>query len=35
MNAPTRDNGFFTDIRVGGGNVPALKFGVGWVVKLN
>ena len=29
------DNGFFTDIRVGGGNVPALKFGVGWAVKLD
>lgn len=28
------DNGFFTDIRVGGGNVPALKLGVGWSVKL-
>ena len=28
------DNGFFTDFRVGGGNVPALKMGVGWSVKI-
>lgn len=28
------DNGFFTDIRLGGGNVPGLKFGVGWALRL-
>jgi hypothetical protein len=28
------DNGFFTEFRLGGGNVPALKFGVGWALKL-
>jgi hypothetical protein len=28
------DNGFFTEFRLGGGNVPALKFGVGYAVKL-
>lgn len=29
------DNGFFTDFRVGGGgNVPQLKIGVGWAVKI-
>ena len=31
----SHDNGFFTEFRVGGWNVPALKFGVGWAVKLN
>ncbi len=30
----THDNGFFTEFRTGGGNVPALKFGVGYAVKL-
>ena len=29
------DNGFFTEFRVGGWNVPALKIGVGYAVKLN
>jgi hypothetical protein len=28
------DAGFFTEFRLGGGNVPALKFGVGYAVKL-
>jgi len=28
------DNGFFTDIRLGGGHVPGLKFGVGWAIRL-
>lgn len=28
------DNGFFTEFRIGGGNVPALKMGVGWALKL-
>jgi hypothetical protein len=28
------DNGFFTEFRIGGGNVPALKMGVGWAIKL-
>ncbi|MEZ5284285.1 MAG: hypothetical protein R2712_05630 [Vicinamibacterales bacterium] len=29
------DNGFFTDIRIGGGNVPGLKFGAGWSVRID
>jgi hypothetical protein len=28
------DNGFFAEFRVGGGNVPNLKMGVGWAVKI-
>ena len=28
------DNGFFTEFRIGGGNVPALKMGAGWTLKL-
>lgn len=28
------DNGFFTEFRLGGGNVPSLKIGAGWAVKL-
>jgi hypothetical protein len=28
------DNGFFTEFRVGGGNVPSLKIGAGWALKL-
>jgi hypothetical protein len=28
------DNGFFSEFRLGGGNVPALKMGVGWALKL-
>lgn len=27
------DNGFFTEFRLGGGNVPALKMGAGWAIK--
>lgn len=26
-------NGFFTEFRLGGGNVPALKMGAGWALK--
>jgi hypothetical protein len=26
--------GFFTEFRVGGGNVPALKIGAGWAIKI-
>lgn len=29
------DNGFFTEFRIGGGNVPALKMGAGWALKLH
>jgi hypothetical protein len=28
------DNGFFTEFRVGGGNVPQLKMGAGWAVAI-
>ena len=28
------DSGFFTEFRIGGGNVPALKIGAGWAVKI-
>jgi hypothetical protein len=28
------DSGFFTEFRIGGGNVPALKFGAGWALKI-
>lgn len=28
------DNGFFGEFRVGGGNVPQLKIGAGWVVEI-
>ncbi len=28
------DDGFFTEFRVGGGNVPSLKFGAGWAIKI-
>jgi len=28
------ERGFFTEFRVGGGNVPSLKIGAGWVLKL-
>jgi hypothetical protein len=28
------DGGFFAEFRVGGGNVPALKMGAGWTLKL-
>jgi hypothetical protein len=31
----SHDNGFFTEFRMGGGNVPSLKMGVGWAVKLH
>lgn len=27
------ENGFFTEFRMGSGNVPALKFGAGWALK--
>jgi hypothetical protein len=27
------DDGFFTEFRIGGGNVPNLKFGAGWAIK--
>ena len=30
----SHDNGFFTEFRIGGGNVPALKFGAGWAIKM-
>ena len=30
----SHDNGFFTEFRIGGGNVPALKFGAGWALKI-
>ena len=30
----SHDNGFFTEFRVGGGNVPNLKFGAGWAIKI-
>jgi hypothetical protein len=29
------NNGFFTEFRLGGGNVPQLKMGAGWVLKLH
>ena len=29
------ENGFFTEFRIGGGNVPSLKMGVGWTLKLH
>jgi hypothetical protein len=29
------DNGFFTEFRLGAGNVPALKIGAGWSVKID
>jgi hypothetical protein len=29
----SHQNGFFTEFRIGGGNVPALKMGVGWAIK--
>jgi len=29
------DNGFFAEFRLGGGNVPALKMGAGWALKLH
>ena len=29
------DSGFFTEIRLGSGNAPALKLGVGWAILLN
>jgi hypothetical protein len=28
------DKGFFTEFRIGGGNVPNLKFGAGWAFKI-
>jgi hypothetical protein len=28
------NSGFFTEFRIGGGNVPALKFGAGWAIKI-
>jgi hypothetical protein len=28
------DSGFFAEFRIGGGNVPSLKMGVGWALKL-
>jgi hypothetical protein len=28
------ESGFFTEFRVGGGNVPSLKIGAGWVLKI-
>ncbi|HVG83840.1 MAG TPA: hypothetical protein VM820_04950 [Vicinamibacterales bacterium] len=30
----SHDNGFFAEFRLGGGNVPQLKFGVGWALKI-
>ena len=27
------DSGFFTEFRIGGGNVPALKIGAGWAIQ--
>ena len=29
----SHENGFFTEFRIGGGNVPALKMGAGWAIK--
>ena len=29
------ENGFFSEFRIGGGNVPSLKMGVGWTLKLH
>ena len=29
------DNGFFTEVRLGSGNVQQLKVGVGWAITLN
>jgi len=28
------DSGFFSEFRIGGGNVPALKIGAGWAIKI-
>ena len=28
------DAGFFTEFRIGGGNVPALKIGAGWAIRI-
>jgi hypothetical protein len=28
------DAGFFTEFRLGGGNVPSMKFGAGWAIKM-
>jgi hypothetical protein len=30
----SHDNGFFTEFRLGGGNVPNLKIGAGWAIRL-
>ncbi len=30
----SHDGGFFTEFRIGGGNVPNLKIGAGWAVRL-
>lgn len=30
----SHDGGFFTEFRIGGGNVPNLKFGAGWAIKI-
>jgi hypothetical protein len=30
----SHDNGFFAEFRLGGGNVPNLKMGAGWAVKV-
>ena len=30
----SHENGFFSELRVGGGNVPSLKIGAGWSVKI-
>ena len=31
----SHENGFFSEFRIGGGNVPSLKMGVGWALKLH
>ena len=28
------NSGFFTEFRLGGGNVPSMKFGAGWAIKM-
>ena len=30
----SHESGFFTEFRIGGGNVPALKVGAGWAIKI-
>jgi hypothetical protein len=31
----SHESGFFTEFRVAGGNVPSLKFGAGWAIRLD